>query len=606
MSKEMVISANPHETRVAILEEGQLCEYYVEREKEFALVGSIYKGKVTRVLPGMQSAFVEIGLDSDAFLYVSDFLEDIEEFDHIVTTVEDKAQKMEAQGGQVFAAPGATTPALEPTDVEAVPFPADDASHSEFADAQPLSIAPDVTQREPSHAPPPSRPRYENRSPGGHGGGDRGGRNFRGRSGRGGRNFRRDGRGGERKFGRELPSSKYATSRPYEENSAEPAAEGHVSIILPGESLAKYRDKPAASGISAVEPAENVARPIHTEASDHFAQEPSETQPSAYQPPAQRSPVTYTKTQDSSARLASPIFPARRPSSSSTGLEPLPGEKLSKWKAHQHLPIDSKEDIDSLPVPEAVRFAPLAPLSPLEQTETEDRPSHDSQESHDSGAEQEPSADRETHFGRESLDTAHTHADHLPSDLSEDEVTALAEHIAEAQDDAAARVAQDRVFAAADAADAQGSETDAEVEAEEIDAAEQEAEEEVEHEDSHLSVSEHDHTDDEHSDDLHLADEHLNHTDQLEAEDAEHSEHADSEAQLPANDPSMLAKIPGPLGSRLRKRAYATISARVCRILLAGDSAIAGAATTAIAVRNTARDIIARSSPAERSSLPTC
>src|ERR1700677_5039712 len=86
MSKEMVISANPHETRVAILEEGQLCEYYVEREKEFALVGSIYKGKVTRVLPGMQSAFVEIGLDSDAFLYVSDFMEEIEELDHVVTT----------------------------------------------------------------------------------------------------------------------------------------------------------------------------------------------------------------------------------------------------------------------------------------------------------------------------------------------------------------------------------------------------------------------------------------------------------------------------------------------------------------------------------------
>src|SRR6202451_2876044 len=88
MSKEMVISANPHETRVAIMEEGLLCEYYVEREKEFALVGSIYKGRVTRVLPGMQSSFVEIGLDSDAFLYVTDFLEEIEEFDHIVT--EDK------------------------------------------------------------------------------------------------------------------------------------------------------------------------------------------------------------------------------------------------------------------------------------------------------------------------------------------------------------------------------------------------------------------------------------------------------------------------------------------------------------------------------------
>src|ERR1700721_3081244 len=78
MSKELVISATQHETRVAIMEDGQLCEIYIEREKEFALVGSLYKGRVTRVLPGMQSAFVDIGLDSDAFLYVSDFLNHLE------------------------------------------------------------------------------------------------------------------------------------------------------------------------------------------------------------------------------------------------------------------------------------------------------------------------------------------------------------------------------------------------------------------------------------------------------------------------------------------------------------------------------------------------
>src|ERR1700734_2539947 len=413
MSKEMVISANPHETRVAILEEGQLCEYYVEREKEFALVGSIYKGKVTRVLPGMQSAFVEIGLDSDAFLYVSDFLEDIEEFDHIVTTVDEKAQKMEAQGGQVFAAPGATVPALEPTDVEAVPFITGDASPSEFASAQPVPLAPAAIQHEPSRAPAPSRPRYENRSPGGHGGGgDRGGRNFRGRGGRGGgRNFRRDSgsRGGDRRPGRELPSSKYASSRPYEETSAEPAAaEGHVSIILPGESLAKYRERPAAPASSSVEPAENIATTTFEAPSAHLAPEIPEPRPSVYEPPAQSSPATYTESPDPSARLATPVFPARRPSSSSSGLEPLPGEKLSKWKAHQHLPIEPKEDIDSLPVPDAVRFAPLAPLSPLGQTETEDRPSHDSQESHDARAGQISSVDRETHFGRESIETVPT------------------------------------------------------------------------------------------------------------------------------------------------------------------------------------------------------
>src|SRR5215831_1604893 len=82
MSKELVISATSHERRVAILEEGQLVEIYIEREKEFALVGSIYKGKVTRVLLGMQSAFVDIGLDGDAFLYVSDVFENLEDYDH--------------------------------------------------------------------------------------------------------------------------------------------------------------------------------------------------------------------------------------------------------------------------------------------------------------------------------------------------------------------------------------------------------------------------------------------------------------------------------------------------------------------------------------------
>src|SRR5450432_1307294 len=133
MSKEMVISANPHETRVAILEEGQLCEYYVERDKEFALVGSIYKGSVTRVLPGMQSAFVEIGLDSDAFLYVTDFLEETEELDHIVTTVVDKVEKMEAQGGTVFGTENPSAPTMEPADVERPPSAFGAEPHHEIA-----------------------------------------------------------------------------------------------------------------------------------------------------------------------------------------------------------------------------------------------------------------------------------------------------------------------------------------------------------------------------------------------------------------------------------------------------------------------------------------
>ncbi len=74
MAKELFVSSTPHETKVAVVEEDQLSEIYFERENEYTLAGSIYKGRVTRVLPGMQSAFVNIGLERDAFLYVSDFL----------------------------------------------------------------------------------------------------------------------------------------------------------------------------------------------------------------------------------------------------------------------------------------------------------------------------------------------------------------------------------------------------------------------------------------------------------------------------------------------------------------------------------------------------
>jgi len=75
MAKEICISSTPHETRLAILEDDQLAEIYYERENEYTLAGSIYNGRVTRVLPGMQSAFVDVGLERDAFLYVTDFME---------------------------------------------------------------------------------------------------------------------------------------------------------------------------------------------------------------------------------------------------------------------------------------------------------------------------------------------------------------------------------------------------------------------------------------------------------------------------------------------------------------------------------------------------
>src|SRR5262249_5211232 len=86
MNKELFVSSTPHETKVGLVEDDLLAEVYLERENEYTLAGSIYKGRVTRVLPGMQSAFVDIGLERDAFLYVSDFL-DLEEHDDDLTDV---------------------------------------------------------------------------------------------------------------------------------------------------------------------------------------------------------------------------------------------------------------------------------------------------------------------------------------------------------------------------------------------------------------------------------------------------------------------------------------------------------------------------------------
>jgi ribonuclease G len=84
MTKELIVSANVHEKKVAILEDGAVTEFYVERRDENqGVVGNLYKGRVMKVLPGMQSAFVDIGLDRDAFLYVSDFTEFMEEEEEI-------------------------------------------------------------------------------------------------------------------------------------------------------------------------------------------------------------------------------------------------------------------------------------------------------------------------------------------------------------------------------------------------------------------------------------------------------------------------------------------------------------------------------------------
>jgi Rne/Rng family ribonuclease len=538
MSKEMVISANPHETRVAIMEEGQLCEYYVERDKEFALVGSIYKGRVTRVLPGMQSSFVEIGLDSDAFLYVTDFLEGIEELDDHVAATKDHTIPKLSDGAQTasvhMSADSGAVPAFETASDAEFASDAPHAAHEEHdaLGSDDLHDGPGVEGSSTTEFPParladptpshaamhnsnqshnagpgsgqgsaPGRDRYENR-------GRQGGRDFGRRSGgggnRGGRFGRRGGSGGGRsgggregaqRFGRELPSSKYASSRPYEAGAVDSTApEGHVSIILPGESLAKYKDKPPVDPAAIRSPEETPSAPF-TAASDSNTTA-SETMTSGTM-------ISEASDSNSTVPTVTPAIESREsiqeaaprpsfkpeyressrteyPRASSSGLEPLPGETLSKWKNRE--PAQAQQ----APEPSPTLHGDFEPRA------AQDSPSHPELR-FESPSESRPEPHFETATEHQELDVHEPedlHEDHSTAGLSEDEVAALAEHVAEAQNEEAARESQDRVFAEADAAEADAAEaasaeldstdTGPETEEEEHELAEEESDAEAE------------------------------------------------------------------------------------------------------------------------------
>jgi ribonuclease G len=92
MTKEMIISSNGHETMVAILEDDLVAEIFVERERQRGVVGNVYKGRVSKVLPGMQSSFVNVGLERDGFLYVAEVINTLEEFDRLEAGDEDEKE----------------------------------------------------------------------------------------------------------------------------------------------------------------------------------------------------------------------------------------------------------------------------------------------------------------------------------------------------------------------------------------------------------------------------------------------------------------------------------------------------------------------------------
>ncbi len=217
MNKELFVSSTPHETKVGIVEDDQLAEIYLERENEYTLAGSIYKGRVTRVLPGMQSAFVDIGLERDAFLYVSDFMD------------------LEQQDEDLDEAIPATRPVAEASarrSFEAAPASEEQAGDPEVAAGEEAGAEDAVSQVS------------------GSGEASRDSREWRGRRRRRGRRDRPEDRGGradrgersdrernvtESRFQRPTPAAR--TGRDYDYGPPP----GYQPIILPGESISKYR-----------------------------------------------------------------------------------------------------------------------------------------------------------------------------------------------------------------------------------------------------------------------------------------------------------------------------------------------------------------------------
>jgi ribonuclease G len=90
MTKEMIISSNGHETMVAILEDDLAAEIFIERERQRGVVGNVYKGRVSKVLPGMQSSFIDVGLERDGFLYVAEVIDTLEEFEKLAGDDDDR------------------------------------------------------------------------------------------------------------------------------------------------------------------------------------------------------------------------------------------------------------------------------------------------------------------------------------------------------------------------------------------------------------------------------------------------------------------------------------------------------------------------------------
>ncbi|HKT25025.1 MAG TPA: Rne/Rng family ribonuclease [Terriglobales bacterium] len=312
MAKELFISTTPHETKVAVVDDEQLSEIYFERENEYTLAGSIYKGRVTRVLPGMQSAFVDIGLERDAFLYVTDFLEEQEDQEDF----EQVADRGEPQRS--------TQPA------------------SSAAQEQKTAGAEDGSTQEQQ-----SSDQFE-----------RGPRRWRGRRGR------RRGRSGFPEQGAQQTAPEAAES-----SEGEEAPEGgeQEPTILPGESLSKYRHPevqaegasepkmneeshraestqpseqvaseshvagPAPGGSISVLPGESISKYRGGDAGQSSAEPQSEKQPSRFE----RFRKKFESRWEKPARRQENESPREQSAPAGPPVFALPGESIAKYRGRE-------------------------------------------------------------------------------------------------------------------------------------------------------------------------------------------------------------------------------------------------------------------------------
>jgi ribonuclease G len=372
MSKELVISANRHETRVALTEDDQLVEVYFQRSNEYSLAGSIHKGRVTRVLPGMQSAFVDLGLERDTFLYVSDFLEEHEDIDKV--TDEDRPPRQDRDRDRDRDRGRERRQAMQPRAIEprtGEPAPSAPPPAGESPSAENATLA------APEAGPPPVRPA-----------GDRearpDSRNDRGDQRRGRRRRRRGGKG--------FPESKYAGAPSDDAESSgdadadpiadipEPSAPREAAhheaahreaapmeaaideptiapMVLPGESLRKYRG-PSAMRPAMIPPVPQASPAAPAEEKSHVIVTPASP---ATPPPIAESPTALATESDQPERFpldnAIPDAPIHHP----------------KVEAAAYTPeLERRVEPPPLPLP--------AFPNPLEEAETEAHAGHESHE----------------------------------------------------------------------------------------------------------------------------------------------------------------------------------------------------------------------------------